>query len=423
MRLTRRWQTTPTTLLIVILFAAPLWACSVPVFRYALERWSTDDYEVVVFHRGELPTDLQKLADEFEPLSLDADPIANVAVVAVDLDAEPSEAMLELWESQQTETLPWMLVRYPEIVRHATAPTVWSGPAATDTFEALTDSPLRHEIARRLLKGATGVWVLLESGNTSQDDAAFEFLNQQLEYLEQTLALPEIDEQDVLDGLVSIDPAALEISFSAIRLSRDDPNEKMLVEMLLGSESDLRELDGPMAFPVFGRGRVLYALVGEGINDDTLHEACSTLVGPCTCQVKDQNPGLDLVTSIAWDSLIEPQVEIDKELPPLQGLGAFADAGDVSTGLPEDTLATADELPVTPPDSTKEQDSGAEPAPSPTEVTAESPGVTESAPPPTASPRLNDGMSAVLRNALIAVAVCLAGIVCFSLFLVSRKSS
>jgi hypothetical protein len=80
----------------------------------------------------------------------------------------------------------------------------------------------------------------------------------------------------------------------------------------------------PIAFPLFGRCRLLYALVGEGIIEGTVLEACTFLIGPCTCEVKAQNEnGVDLLTSVDWDSLVEPAVEIDKELPPLLGLGAF----------------------------------------------------------------------------------------------------
>ena len=48
--------------------------------------------------------------------------------------------------------------------------------------------------------------------------------------------------------------------------------------MLMQSESDLEELDQPIAFPVIGRGRVLYALVGKGIykeNDRNGQQICS----------------------------------------------------------------------------------------------------------------------------------------------------
>ncbi|MDE2714511.1 MAG: hypothetical protein OSB74_09135, partial [Verrucomicrobiota bacterium] len=80
-------------------------------------------------------------------------------------------------------------------------------------------------------------------------------------------------------------------------------------ETLLNSEDDLKELQHePMAFPVFGRGRALNALVGKGINADMIDEASAFLSGPCSCQVKRQNPGFDLLTSVNWDQLLENQI-------------------------------------------------------------------------------------------------------------------
>ena len=38
----------------LVLGVRPAAACSVPVFRYALERWPADMYRLVVFHRGAL---------------------------------------------------------------------------------------------------------------------------------------------------------------------------------------------------------------------------------------------------------------------------------------------------------------------------------------------------------------------------------
>ena len=42
----------PYAVLLAFLLAVPARACNVPVFRYALERWPADRYEVTVFHRG-----------------------------------------------------------------------------------------------------------------------------------------------------------------------------------------------------------------------------------------------------------------------------------------------------------------------------------------------------------------------------------
>ncbi len=74
--------------------------------------------------------------------------------------------------------------------------------------------------------------------------------------------------------------------------------------MLLGSEPDLNELSQPMAFPVLGRGRVLYALVGRGISREMIGVASTFMVGPCSCQVKDQNPGFDLLLQFDWNARV-----------------------------------------------------------------------------------------------------------------------
>ena len=52
-------------LLISSLTLPPARACSVPVFRYALERWPAAPYELIVFHRGALPAAEQGLVKRF----------------------------------------------------------------------------------------------------------------------------------------------------------------------------------------------------------------------------------------------------------------------------------------------------------------------------------------------------------------------
>ena len=54
----------------VALSATPSWACSVPVYRYALERWWPDPYEVIVFHRGELTEQQQAILKDLTPEAL-----------------------------------------------------------------------------------------------------------------------------------------------------------------------------------------------------------------------------------------------------------------------------------------------------------------------------------------------------------------
>ena len=101
----------------------------------------------------------------------------------------------------------------------------------------------------------------MESGDAKANDEAAALVQQQIKELEKTLELPELTaspDDEVRSAL------PLTVAFSVLRVSRDDPKEQLLIQMLLGSEPDLRERTEPMVFPVFGRGRALFALVGAG---------------------------------------------------------------------------------------------------------------------------------------------------------------
>ena len=86
------------------------WACSVPVFRYALERWPADAYEVILFHRGPLTSEHQALARDLDPEGGEGPSPANLEVRRVDLNADPAAEMVEL-KKQIPADLPLPAVR------------------------------------------------------------------------------------------------------------------------------------------------------------------------------------------------------------------------------------------------------------------------------------------------------------------------
>jgi hypothetical protein len=322
-----------------LLVPKPLAACSVPVFRYALERWPADPFPIFIFYKGELSDDDRALLAKLDDSTSQRPSTANVAIHLIDLESdEIDEFSRKLWSEQQTEQLPWMAVRSPKGSPAET--TVWSGPLTEPNAVALVDSPVRRELTQRILKGDSAVWLFLESGDAEQDDAAAALLQSQIDRLALELKLPDAEAPSPASAPETEEPALsssaeLAVAFSMIRLSRDDPQEAVLVSMLLESEGDLREFDDkPLAFPVFGRGRVLYALVGAGINENTIHEACEFLIGPCSCQVKDENPGSDLLLRVNWDDQIEESIGHDRELPPLAGLDEFVEMAKASDANP-----------------------------------------------------------------------------------------
>jgi hypothetical protein len=305
--------------LAVLLSAAAAPACNVPVFRYALEKWAADPFELTVLHRGRLAPADEALLKDLQGRTKLGLPAANFSLEAVDLTTQPVEQAREVLQQYPKATLPLLVVRYPEAC--GISWDVWSGRLSAAAVRNLLDSPARREITRRLTSGETAVWLLLESGAKERDEAAARLLGDELRRLEKQLKLPELT-ADPEDRINDSGPP-LKVAFSVLRLSRTDPTEKMLVRMLLHTESDLAGRAAPMVFPVFGRGRVLYALVGAGIKSANIAEAAGYLVGPCTCKLKEQNPGVDLLIAADWDALLSGQRLTDRSLP-LTGIPTFA---------------------------------------------------------------------------------------------------
>jgi hypothetical protein len=302
-------------LLSLFLFALPSWACSVPVFRYALENWPVDPYQVTLFHRGPLPPTDEALAATLEKAAADrSEP--PLTLRRVDLAQEIDAEMQTLLAAEQPVQGPWLVVRYPAVTRNRAR--VWSGPLNEGAVRSLLDSPLRREIARRILGGDSAVWVLLRSGNPAKDDAARDLVQAQLKDLQRTLKLPE--QTDAPEDRLANEALPLRLAFSLVELGRDDPAEQVLVRMLLHSESDLPEINEPMLFPVFGRGRALYALVGKGITGENVAEAARFLIGPCSCKVKKENPGTDLLLALDWKARLAKGPDKEPTPAPASGL-------------------------------------------------------------------------------------------------------
>jgi hypothetical protein len=272
-------------------------ACNVPVFRFALERWRADAYRVTVFHEGPLSAADQEvliaLEEQHEKM------LANVSVRTLDV-AELEGADQELLEALKSPKFPQLVVQYPPALR-INVP-VWSQAFDAAATKQLLDSPLRKDLLNRLLDGETAVWLLVECSDADKNEAAENLLNVQLKKLTSELKLPELTDLPD-DNLVAKTP--LKISFSVLRVPRGEA-ESPLVQMLLHSESDLLERDDPMVFPVFGRGRALLPLIGAGITADNVSSSASFLVGACSCEVKELNPGFDLLLSADWDQLLSP---------------------------------------------------------------------------------------------------------------------
>ncbi|MFQ5806748.1 MAG: hypothetical protein ACE5I3_09890 [Phycisphaerae bacterium] len=331
-----------------------LCACPIPVFRYALEFWEPDAYDVEILHRGPLRAEARAAADLLTECAEAEDASANLIVRFTDAERMAREgigtgetpaphedvahrAILQGHrpDAGATDHRPEpgaarLIVRLPDRHRRDAGATqrkpVWNVPATVDAVKKLIDSPARREIVRRLLDGESAVWVLLESGPRQADDAAAALLRQRLKRLAATLRLPEVLTSQVGGDALAQSEPELRLSFSMLRIAHDDAAEAFFVTTLTGSKPIPADVQEPIVVPVFGRGRALDALIGKDINAEKISAVGRFLVGPCSCRAKALNPGHDLLMTADWETELSGSLLAVVDLPPLAGLSALADA-------------------------------------------------------------------------------------------------
>ncbi len=305
-------------------------ACSIPVFRYALERWPADPYEMQVFlpPGEEVPTWIEEMITPE--------------------DGAPANVFVRRMEAEEGAK-PSFAVRFPRAP--VEVPVIWKRELTRENAAQILDSPVREELAKRLQEGDSAVWLVLDSPDEKKNQKAMELLEKELKSLEENLRLPEDPAMPPPEEGAEA-PEGTGISFSTIRIKRNDPKEAFLREVLLQTEPDLKEFLGEvMTFPVYGRGRALYALVAKGINPAIITEACAFLVGPCSCQVKALNPGVDLLIRADWEANLDPMSLYEDAFPPLSSVaptpltgGEPADAGPAEENASEAPVQPASAL-------------------------------------------------------------------------------
>ncbi len=338
--------------LLLIGTALPAWACSTPVFRYALERWDADPYVLLILHRGPLNEQKQESIKKFTSGEGPA-MYANWMLLQQDIEQPVTDIFLKELESALEKPLAKLaevavgeahaVLLYP---RSPMLPLIaWQGTLDEALQAGLYDSPLRRESARRLLTGDSFVMLLIESGNAELDDAAAKVIERQFRHLEETTDL-SVPEEEHFPGEepneAAEKPEPLKLKLSLLRLRTDDPREAVLRALLLQPFPAAAKQGQPMAYPIFGRGRVLEPLVGAEIQPELLNSVTAFLTGACSCEIKEQNPGFDLLMAVEWERLVTDRHAVDHALPPLVGLTA-APAVAETPAVPEASAAVPDE--------------------------------------------------------------------------------
>jgi hypothetical protein len=289
-------------------------ACKLPVFRYALERWSVDRYRMVAIVDNQESDTTQAAVAELQALARSS---ANVDIEVMDLS---SMSEVDLWQLDSFDgdiETPRLQVFFPE--RNGQPKKCWEGELTLAAVQSWSDSRLRQQIAGDLVSGVSAVWLMVDGLDEEQNQQIAEKVAAALAEASAEIKIPDgVIPRDGANRYLQEHPEAsmddvlrsdvpLKVEFRLRRLRRDNRDESALRAMVGG----LAEADGRVVFvPIFGRGRMLDAIVTESVDGQTIVNACRYMVGECSCTVKALNPGVDLILNVDWQQRLGHSVMV-----------------------------------------------------------------------------------------------------------------
>ncbi len=145
-------------------------------------------------------------------------------------------------------------------------------------LDKLAASSLRDKIAAELMSGKLCVILYLRSGNREKDEAG-------LQVIRKTVA------SSPFGKIIPV-----------MELSRTNRDEMHFVSMLLNVESDLKFINEPMLFGIFGRFTALEPLLAKGISQENINLMIDFLTADCSCLIKDNLPGVNILYKSSWEN-------------------------------------------------------------------------------------------------------------------------
>jgi hypothetical protein len=182
----------------------------------------------------------------------------------------------------------------------------------TEWEEEVFRSPVREQLCQRLLTGDAVVWLVIKGKDAEKNRELHELLDQEFARLGKALSLPDgIGEP----GSELYADVPLYLKFTYLELDPQQPKEKYFARFLMSllqpategadlsarNSKVLADLSEPLLVPVFGRGRALEVIPASQVDQGLIEDLTVFLCGPCSCQVKESNPGFDLLLAVDWE--------------------------------------------------------------------------------------------------------------------------
>jgi hypothetical protein len=147
-----------------------------------------------------------------------------------------------------------------------------------DALRNLESSPLRKKIASELLEGKLCVMLYLKIGNEAKDKSSLNIIQK---------AVKSSPFKDIL---------------TVLELDRENSEEVHFTSLLLNVEEDLKNISEPMLFGIFGKFKALEPLLAGGISEENINLMIDYLKAECSCLIKDDLPGTDILYSGNWEN-------------------------------------------------------------------------------------------------------------------------
>lgn len=241
----------PKYLKILIIAAVLSLSCTTKVSEWFLLNSVPDNYLLVYFHNSTIPEPVASQNKELE----NRYEMANVLFKSI-LKEEIEKPYYALYYKNR----------------------LFSEYSDYDSLNEIEISQVRMEIASELTAGKLCVMFYLKSGNPGKDEKG-------MQELKKTVAA-----------------SPFKSAISIMELDRNNSEEKHFISMLLNVESDLKDIQEPMLFGIFGRFRVLEPLLAKGISEQNINLLIDFLTADCSCLIKDNLPGLSILCNASWEN-------------------------------------------------------------------------------------------------------------------------
>jgi hypothetical protein len=308
-------------------------ACDTPVYRYATYRWKREPLLVVRLNQGkELSAETVAVKQAVEALRDDEEAPANIDWFQLDISADPGLSALPPWvrtnvlrpadespgaaESDTAEDQPPAAAESEYLIFAPGWVLLHRGAVSVADVRALAACPAATALNNKLTADNTCLFIVLaqedaDATKVAQQTVAAVIKKLQAGEIDLAPQTPAFAAEETTDGPAAETEPGVKNAYAAemFTVRRDNPQDAWFVRQLLAIEPDLPELTEPMVFPVYGRGRALPPFVGKGITEDNLRQCLYWISGPCSCTVKDQNPGAELLTRKDFEALAEALTE------------------------------------------------------------------------------------------------------------------